>query len=226
MKKLPEHSPKHDTWERILSRGEFESQLDTHLPNLPQYQPKQLTWERITEKLDQKKATPVWIPWSIAAAVVAILFLTGIDQEWIGKEAKELSPLTNRQNDAPNPDIQIPFEEKAQVAEMESTNPENEAKDSPKRKPAPRAIETIEVPKMALPELNLAQTGNLSLEIQESQILEPSPPKTLHQVSVSWSKIKPGLQVKTTFGRKEAELGQKPQASADPAGQLILEINN
>ena len=49
---------------------------------------------------------------------------------------------------------------------------------------------------------------------------------TLHQVSVYWTKTKPGFQVKTTFGRKEAELGQKPQASAETAGPLVLEINN
>ena len=76
MKKLPEHSPKESTWEDLLKKGTFETQLKNHLPTLPQFAPQDPAWERITAELDRKKVIPIWLRWSAAVAVIAILWFS------------------------------------------------------------------------------------------------------------------------------------------------------
>jgi hypothetical protein len=70
------------------------------------------------------------------------------------------------------------------------------------------------------------QSKNLSLQLPETEAPETQIQKTMHQVTISWSKIKPGLQVKTSFGRMESELGQKPQASVQTIEPLKLGDGN
>src|SRR5690606_1661268 len=89
-----------------------------------------------------------------------------------------------------------------------------------------RFVRVIEAPKMTLPEVVLSQSKSISLERPETQMQESVPPQTLHQVSISWNKIKPGLQVKTSFGRAEAELEPKQQASTGDLTPLKVDIYN
>lgn len=217
MKKLPDHSPKASAWEDLLKKGTFESQLENHLPTLPQFAPQDAAWERITAELDRKKVIPLWIRWSAAAAVIAILLfsLISINRTDNGIEKQEL--LTENPAEIDNSAIPV-------VPSEVPTNKEpiTDISEKASEKKVKRSVEIIEVPKMTLPDFELSQSKNLSLEIPETKAPEAQIQKTLHQVSISWSKIKPGLQVKTSFGRRESELGQKPQASATENSQIDL----
>jgi len=226
MKKLPEHSPKASAWEDLLKKGTFESQLDNHLPTLPQFAPQDAAWERITAELDRKKVIPIWLRWSVAAAVIAILFfsLISIDRTDNGIEKQEL--LTENPVETGNSAVEVTSSQAPTNKKTITASAENAPEKFPSKKKAKRSIEIIEAPKMTLPDIELSQSKNLTLEIPETKAPEAQIQKTLHQVSISWSRIKPGLQVKTSFGRRESELGQKPQASANENSQITLEINN
>ncbi len=226
MKKLPDHSPKTSSWDDILKRMDFDSQVSGHLPNLPQFSPKDDTWERIAAELESKKTVPIWMPWSAAAAVVAILLLAAfwlkssnqdIQKQQLTSGLPAMSAQRNAEPASPEPLTKVEI--------TEANSKSIPQKPTPKKKPE-QMVAIIEVPEMTLPEVELWQSKNISLQLPEEQSKDSVPAKTLHQVSISWSKIKPGLQVKTSFGRAEAELGQKPQASTDRIDPLNEEKNN
>ncbi len=226
MKKLPEHSPKASAWEDLLKKASFESQLENHLPTLPQFAPQDAVWEKITAELDRKKVVPIWLRWSAAAAVIAILLFSLISIFRTEDKIQDQVLLSEKPIEVGNSTVVAVPSETPTNTENIAANAENAPlKFSPEEKPK-RSIEIIEAPKMTLPDLELSQSKNLSLKIPKTIVPEAQVQKTLHQVSISWSKIKPGLQVKTSFGRSESELGQKPQASTTQNSQITLEINN
>ena len=226
MKKLPEHSPKESTWEDLLKKGTFESQLNNHLPTLPQFAPQDAAWERITAELDRKKVIPIWLRWSAAVAVIAILWFSLISINGTDDKIQDRELLSENPIGEDNSAAEVLPSEGQTTKETITASTENAfEKFSPKKK-AKRSIDIIEAPEMTLPDLELSQSKNLSLEIPETKVPEVRTQETLHQVSISWSKIKPGLQIKSSFGRKESELGQKPQASANENSQITLKINN
>ena len=226
MKKLPDHSPKTCAWEDLLKKMDFDTQVSGHLPNLPQFSPKDGTWEKIAAELESKKIVHIWIPWSAAAGVVAILLLAAfwlknsnqdVKKQYLTSELPAKSARRTAEPASPEPLTQ---------GEIAEANPKTiPQKPTSEKKPEPM-VAIIEVPEMTLPEVELWHSKNISLQLPEEQSKDSVPAKTLHQVSISWSKIKPGLQVKPSFGRAEAELGQKPQASTDRINPLTLEINN
>ena len=213
MKKLPEHSPKASAWEDLLKKGTFENQLDSHLPTLPQFAPQDAAWERITAELDRKKVIPIWIRWSAAAAAIAILLFSLISIDRTDEKIQDREVLTENPVEIDNSAVEVLPSEAPNVKETITASVENAPqKSSPKRK-TKRSMEIIEAPKMTLPDIELSQSKNVTLKIPEPKAPEAQIQETLHQVSISWSKIKPGLQVKTSFGRMESELGQQPKAS-------------
>jgi|GEM_PF-1003898 len=229
MKKLPEHDPKQSAWDDLMKRRDFDSQLSGHLPNLPQYFPKDAAWERITGELDRKKIIPIYIRWGVAAAIASILFLSGITQNWfVGETQPKLNQgyisINKTENQATENQIQ-PFVTHPDPGII-SQKLEKSSSEFSKEKTTPRSEDVIEVPKITLPAIEQSHTSKLSLEIIKMETQVQAPQKTLHQVSISWSKIKPGIQLKTPFGRQESELGQKSQASLDQIGHVILELHN
>lgn len=78
MKNLKEHSPNPGSWEKIVQRSNFESQLGNHLTTLPQYSPNEEAWERITLEMDCKKPISIWIKWSVASSLLGFLLVGGI----------------------------------------------------------------------------------------------------------------------------------------------------
>lgn len=226
MKKLPEHTPKVSAWVDLLKKGEFNSQLDDHLTKLPVFSPREDAWKKITMELDREKVVPIWVRWSAAAAVAAILLLSGLFLTKSGDHIQDQEQLAESPVEIDNTAVQAVTDEPSNTAETFVVNDENVASELSPKKKVKRSVEIIQVPKMTLPDLALSQSKNLSLQLPATKAPEPQIQKTLHQVSISWSKIKPGLQVKTSFGRMEADLGQKPQASAAESGQITVEINN
>ncbi len=229
MKNLPEHNPKQSAWEDLLKRREFDPQLNDHLSKLPQYFPQDDAWERISGRLENKKPIPLWIRWFAAASVVGIVFISGITQNWfvgVNQNEQNLANISNNKIDDLMPKSQIQAVETESDPEIIPPNIENLSSEALGKKTISRLIEQIDLPEISLPAIELSASPNLTLEISESDRPVPPPQKTLHQVSISWSKIKPGIQVKTPFGRQDSELGQKQQASTDQIGHVILEIQN
>lgn len=227
MKNLKEHTPKHGSWEKILQQGQFDTQLANHLKDLPQFSPNEGTWERITAEMDRKKIIPIWVKWGVAASIIGFLIVTGIAlSRFDNNEETQLLSIQNSEASAGyivKDSISIEPSGSFQLIEHRTNIPEKKiiAKINTKR-----TVEIIEVPRISPPELKPNTLENLSLSLPEPQITEPSQPKTLHQVSISWSKIKPGLQVTTSFGRKEIDPLDKTQASTNSPSQITIEINN
>lgn len=227
MKNLKEHSPNPDSWERILQQGQFENQLANHLDRLPQFSPNEESWEKITGAMDRKKILPIWIKWSVAASLIGSLIVAGLvlskfdnDQETqlLSVQNTEIFP-ENSVSDS------ISIEPSRSVQAIESNGNISEKKVLPKIT-TKGPVKNIEVPRIGIPELKPNISENLFLSLPEPQITEPSQQKTLHQVSISWSKIKPGLQISTPFGRKEIDPTTKTQAATITPSQITLEINN
>jgi hypothetical protein len=226
MKKLPEYSPKASAWEDLLKKVSFERQLGNHLPTLPQFAPQDAVWEKITAELDRKKVVPIWLRWSAAAAVIAILLFSLISKFRTDDKFQDQELLSEKPIEVGNSSLEaVPFETPTST-ETVAANAENAPLKFYPEEKSKRSIEIIAAPKLTLPDLELSQSKNLSLKIPERIVPEAQVQKTLHQVRISWSKIKPGLQVKTPFGRTESELQQKPQASTTQNSKITLEINN
>lgn len=230
MKNLKDLTPNPDSWERILQQSQFENQLANHLDRLPQYSPNEESWEKITGAMDRKRTIPVWVKWGVAASIAGFLIIAGISVSKIESDPKsQLSQVLpeqtsdySQENQSENTSETLPSE-----AFLPNESAQNTSKESVVlKRPTKRKVEIIEIPKINLPELKPNISENLSITIPEPQPFEPNPAKTLHQVSISWSKIKPGLQVTTTFGRKEINPTTKTQASANSQSQITLEINN
>jgi hypothetical protein len=227
MKNLKEYTPKSDTWGKILQQSEFENQLANHLDRLPQFSPNEESWEKITGAMDRKRILPIWIKWSVAASlfgslIVAGLVLSKIDND---QETQSLSVQNTEifPENSVSDSISIEPSRSIQAIDSKGNIPQNKV--SPKII-TKRTVENIEVPRISIPDLKPNISENLVLSLPEPQITEPSQQKTLHQVSISWSKIKPGLQVTTPFGRKELDPTTKTQAATIPPSHITVEINN
>ncbi len=230
MKNLKDHTPNSDSWEKILQQGQFESQLVNHLKNLPQFSPNEEAWQRITAEMDRKKTIPIWVKWSVAASILGFLLVGGISISRMDSNLENhLTQVLPNQNSNGSEEIGSqdsitlePTQALPNVVSSQITSTENHTLKSQIN----RNQEIIEVPKISLPELHLSATEKLSLHLPEPQKAEPIQPKTLHEVTISWNKIKPGLHVKTPFGRKEMDSANKTQASTNTTSQITLEINN
>lgn len=177
--------------------------------------------------MDRKRILPISIKWGVAAAVIGILIVSGlVFSKFDNDQETQLLSVQNTKilsENSVSDSISIEPSRSVQAIEYSGNIPEK--KISPKIT-TKRHVENIEVPKISLPELKPNISKNLSLSLPEPQMTEPSQPKTLHQVSISWSKIKPGLQITTPFGRKEIDPTNKTQASNASESQIILEKNN
>ncbi|HSF52797.1 MAG TPA: hypothetical protein VLA71_03545 [Algoriphagus sp.] len=228
MKNLKEHSPNPDSWGKIVQRSDFESQLGSHLSQLPLYSPNEDAWERITLEMDRKKTIPIWIKWGVAASLLGFLLVGGMALNNLNSdvENKTQDLVTESNSEPAEKERKESTLESSQSASPTVTTIEFPQEASTPEKPVSRKVELIEIPKINLPEVKPNHLNNLSLSLPEEKISEPSKLKTLHEVSISWSKHKPGLQIKTSFGRNEGIPSPQPQASTPPPRPLILEINN
>ncbi|REG90537.1 hypothetical protein [Algoriphagus antarcticus] len=229
MTKLPEHSPKPDLWSKIQQRKNFDSQVNAHAANLPVQMPKADLWSDIESKLDQKAPViPFWKYAMAAASIMLILALSGIAYLQFGEKEVDTSLITEVITQAPA--LNTIGEDQAIKTEPAFVEPEQIALETAEPKMTQKQTinrETsapIEFPKLTLAELSVENTLISKLNIPPAPEKEVA--KTLHQVSISWSKIKPRIQVKTQFGQQELELGQTSQASVDHIGQVTIEINN
>lgn len=223
------YSPKPDLWSKIQQRKDFDSQVKEHAQNLPDRMPKMDLWNAIESELDRKTPViPLWKYGMVAASIGLILVLSGIAYLEFGEKEVETQMITkvNMESSKYTSSEENPIAENDPKKETVASNADKTPLQSQQKRRVPLLMEAIKVPSMPFPEIELPQSINLSLKIPDKLAQETVPQKTLHQVSISWIKIKPRMQVKTGFSHLESELGQKNQASIDQTGQLTLEINN
>jgi len=227
---LPELTPKPDSWDKIMHQADFESQLGNHLSRLPQYSPNEEAWGKITGKMDRKKTVPIWIKWSVAASILGFLCIAGLSTNRFGKN-----------NESKNQELQTSLSLDSELEKVGQDSTVTEPLQSrllmesaigstleaiPEKIITRRNVELIGLPKINLPELEPTHLENIHLKPREKQTSENSQPKTLHQVSISWSKIKTGFQVKTPFGEKGLDPTNQTQAASQPSQHITIQINN
>ncbi len=220
MKNLPEHSPKADAWEKILGQGDFDTQCGRLLSDLPMYSPKESSWEKIEAELDRKRTVSPWIDWAAASAVIGLLLGVGIFIPSF--ESKKDDMLSSLDSEKVNQVFAPEKTEESPTISATETIPTVPEKRQTKR----QATEEIQIQKIPLPEVKLSPNETLSLVLPESSPSESAPAPTLHQVRISWTKIKPSMQVRTTFGRMDSEQPDKQQASAPKTEHISIDINN
>lgn len=220
MKNLPEHTPKADAWEKILGQGDFDAQCSRLLSDLPIYSPKASSWNRIETALDKKRTLSPWIYWAAASAVMGLLLGVGMfNWSFENKKGQMLSSIDSAKEEQ----VFAPEEtEESTTISATETIPTASEKKQTKR----QATEAIQIQKIALPDIKFSPAESLSLALPDTPLAESSPPPTLHQVRISWTKIKPSMQVRTTFGRMDSEQPDKQQASTPKVEHLSIDINN
>ena len=226
---MKEYSPKPDLWSKIQQRKDFDSQVKEHIPNLPVKMPKADLWDAIEKELDQKTPIiPLWKYGMAAAAIALILAFSGIAYFELGEKEEE-TPLITEVSLPPTEIETIDTNPKAET-ESENLKPdlikaETPILSKPRQSSTQReTITPIETQELNLSDLSIENTFVSELIIPPAAEVEP--PKTLHQVTISWSKIKPKMQITTGFGRQDPELNQKQQASTDQKAQVTIDINN
>lgn len=224
---MKEYNPKPDLWSKIQQRKDFDLQVKEHVSNLPEKMPKADLWSAVERELDQKKPViPLWKYGMVAASIGLILTLAGIAYLEFGETDVKHQMVAGE--NTPSTELIMPEEKPITETELALNTTEETQLEKPNTNISPKhpvsreTIAPIKLPKLDLADLTIENTYVMELIIPPATAHET--PKTLHQVSISWSKIKPGIQLKTPFGRQESELGQK--ASIDQASQVILEINN
>jgi hypothetical protein len=204
MKSLPnDHTPKKDSWEKILGKMSFDSQLEGHIPNFPMFEPNEKSWAGITEKLDEKKKVVRWPYFSLAAALIGgILIATVIfnSEHLITENISVQNELTTIE------DFKIPIEIIKPEIESPKKSINSEVKIS---KTAKLQKPDVEVPlaSIEVPELELiAIESERIIPEKMNPTFDSAPqsdPKTLHEVTISWGLKPNNFQVKTSFGKQD-----------------------
>jgi hypothetical protein len=203
MKNLPnDHTPKEDSWEKILAKMSFDNQLEGHIPNLPMFEPNAESWAGITEKLDEKKKVLRWPYFSLAAALTGGILIATI----IFNSEKVITENTLMQNDLTTiEDLMMPIEiitPEIQAPEKPVPSEVKISRTAKLQKPDEEVpLVAIEVPELELialePELIILEKMSPTLD---SALKTDS--KTLHEVTISWGLKPNNFQVKTSFGKQ------------------------
>lgn len=225
-----------DLWSKIQDRKIFDSQVKMHLPNLPKREPKIDLWESIEEQLDSKKPVviPIWGYGLVAASLALVLSVSAFLFFQRDSNNSDYDLLTDVQVEIPksNPSDQKSDSEPKLLVETETSleviQPIEKKKTSPEKtiKESPRVKESVKIPEIDFPELDLSLPSTLAENFQGTLGKEEER-ETLHQVSISWNKLKPRMKILTGFGKQKLDLGDQQQASVNqPKSQLTIEIKN
>ncbi|WP_075350598.1 hypothetical protein [Algoriphagus marinus] len=224
---LNEHTPRTDSWEKILGKMSFENQLEGHLQNLPQFEPNADSWEKIIDKLEDKKRISLWPFLGLAAGIIGILLISKFawnETETIELQFSDQNSLTEISViDLP---VQMKFQEESKSG-ISKTIPsiskpkkitETQEKELPEISVKVPDFEFIAIDK---PVILLAEKD--SLEEFENQVQL----KTLHEVTISWGLKPTNFQVKTAFGKSDpVKLEEKQIGRSGRLGRIRFGQNN
>jgi hypothetical protein len=228
MKNLPnDHTPKEDSWEKILAKMSFDNQLEGHIPNLPMFEPSAESWEKINAKLEGKKSTTFWPYLGLAAGLISILLISKF--AWNNVDIVEI-PISDRNSLTEITIIDMPIQMKFQVESKPEIAKTISSYSKPKKITEPLKEElpeiSIEVPNFEFiaigTPLIVPEVKNYSEEFENQ-----NQTKTLHEVTISWGFESTKFQVKTTFGKSDpVNLEEKQIGRSGRSGRIRFGQNN
>lgn len=222
---LDDHTPRADSWDKILSRMSFENQLEGHIPNLPDFEPNANSWEKISVKLEYKKFVPLWSYFGLAAGVIGILLVSNL--VW-NEKSSDFPQMTAPHSLTEISTLDLPFEFKFKML-PKFQNPGLIAQPINRKLISEIKDPTLLIVKIEVPEIEfIALSPELIIPVQKDS-LEKIPmleeQKTLHEVTISWT-IKPSkFQIKTGFGKtdpvkpEEKQIGRSGRVARVRIGQ-------
>lgn len=221
------YSPKEDSWNKILQKQDFESQLKQNLKKLPEFEPAPFAWGAIEEKLEKKKRAVVWRPFLIAASLTGLFLLAF----YLIRQGAVISD----EQDMPQEILT-----EAPVIKLEETNPgstseeiipsktETQPKPNSKKTPNRQSFEPIKVPNTTL-----AFSQDLEVNPPDLQPRNPiesiavAPNESYHRVAISWGlkekvKLKLGAQSNDWLERSESLRAQEKSKPAKNPLKFII----
>jgi hypothetical protein len=225
--RLDDHTPRADSWDKILGRMSFEDQLKGHIPNLPELEPNTNSWEKISAKLEDKKPIPLYSYFGLAAGVIGILLVSNL--VW-NEKSSDFPQMTAPHSLTEISTLDLPFEYQFEM-------PRNPEKTSLIALPSIRKrileIKDSTLPKVEIEAPNLkfiALSPELIVPVQKDsldKISMQAEQKTLHEVTISWSIKSSKFQVKTGFGKSDpVTLEEKQVGRSGRTGRIRFGKNN
>lgn len=224
---LNDHTPRSDSWDKILGMMSFENQLEGHIQNLPQFEPNTESWKKINTKLEGKKSFAFWPYLGLAAGIIGILLISKFT---LNNERNIEQHISDQNSPTEISAIDMPINMEFQV-KSKPDSPETMAPFSkPKKITEPQKEElpkvSIEVPDLEFIAINsplILPTEKDSLEEYESQ----GQSKTLHEVRISWRFKPTNFQVKTVFGKSDpVKLEEKQLGKSERSGWIRFRQKN
>jgi hypothetical protein len=224
---LNDHTPRSDSWDKILGKMSFENQLEGHIQNLPQFEPNAESWEKINAKLQDKKRILLWPYLGIAAGIIGILLISKF--AWNNVD-DVLLPISDQNSLTEITAIDLPVQMKFQEESKTETSKAISSIPKPKKITDPPKEElpeiSIEVPDfefIAIDTPLILPAEKDSITIVENQ----NQAKTLHEVTISWGLKPTNFQVKTAFGKSDPiKLEEKQIGRSSRSGRIRFGQNN
>jgi len=205
MKNLPEHEPRSNSWEKLMQKKDFDSQLCKNLNELPSYSPSDFAWERIEEKLEDQKRVFPWKEFLIAASLAGFFLIAFflLRQETVIIDSPKPISQAIQERQLPEKSIQP-----ARPDTVENTSIQIKEKES---------LSNGEIKKQRIRDNGLAVSNRLPISVQKvptskglkldsrekyapaNEVRE----ETYHSVAISWELDKIKFQVKTNFGAQD-----------------------
>lgn len=224
---LNDHTPRTDSWDKILGKISFENQVEGHLQNLPQFKPNTESWDKIIDKLEDKNRILVWPYLGLVAGIIGILLIS----KFVSTDTETMElPISDQNSITEITAIDLPVQMKFQVTSKPEISKEISSIFKPEKITESRKEEqpeiSVEVPNFEfiavdMPLILPADSNSL----EEFEIQAQS--KTLHEVTISWGLKSTKFQVKTAFGKSDpVKLEEKQIGKSDRLGRIRFGQNN
>lgn len=213
-KNWKEYSPKDNSWEKIMQKQDFESQLAQNLKKLPEHSPSDFAWGAIEEKLEKKKRLIVFRPFLIAASLTG-LFLLAFYLIRQGAAVLE-TPNVPQEILANTPaleEVKTPTPGEAEKVILEQETPTKQV--NPEQKIQRKSIQPIQVSASQLAFEQDFQPKPLDLQKRNPYMAALVTPKeSYHRVAISWglkqkTQLKLGAQSEELIGQTEILTAQE-----------------
>jgi hypothetical protein len=205
MKNLPEHEPRSNSWEKLMQKKDFDSQLRKNLNELPSFSPSDFAWERIEDKLNGQKRVFPWETFLIAASLAGFFLIAFflLRQETVKIDSPNPTSQAIQERQIPEKSIQParldrPENETTQIKEKESL-PNGEIK---KQRINDNGLAVSNRPPISVQNMPISKELKLDRREKYAPVTEASE-ETYHSVAISWELDKIKFQVKTNFGAKD-----------------------
>ncbi len=211
-KNWKEYSPDDSSWEGIMKKKDFDSQLDSNLKELPKHSPSAFAWDRIEKELDKEKKAFAWRPLLIAASLAGLILLAfyQIRQGSAIIDSQAPTEILAEEIDSPSSTEIVPNMEQTESNELDPVEEEPAEIER-------EYFESFEGPERSLALETTMEVSTMDLTPRGKFIpAEEVERQTYHTVAVSW-----GLKEK---GR--LRFGSKPQETTENGRGLTARVEN